>query len=344
MATAHMYKTVFYVHALLLGSFSFSFSFASTWDLQIDLKGEWKFQIGDNLRWSELTYDDSQWDQLFAPAAWETQGFHSYDGYAWYRKKFVLSKEHSDENLYLSLGYIDDVDEVFVNGKLIGFSGSFPPYYQTAYNAFRRYPIPSEYLNPEGENTIAIRVYDDKVDGGIIAGVLGIVSNKEYDKLDVDLNGVWDFNLGDNLLWKEQKESATDWEKIMVPLFWEKQGFVNYDGYAWYRKVFYLPQNLNTDELILLLGMIDDFDQTFVNGVLIGSTGFDDNNQYVYNDDFAYQTIRKYTLPPNVLKFGDYNLLTIRVYDKYIDGGIYKGPIGIIRQRGYTDFWRSWWR
>jgi beta-galactosidase/beta-glucuronidase len=240
MAAAQVYRAIFFICIFLTGGFS---SVASSWELHTDLSGEWKFRIGDNPKWAEITYDDSQWSNILVPTAWENQGFHSYDGYAWYRKKFELDQEHTGHHLYLSLGYIDDVDEVYVNGKLIGFSGSFPPYYQTAYNAFRRYPIPSEYLNLEGENTIAIRIYDDEVDGGIVAGVIGVVSNKEYDKLAVDLNGLWEFNLGDNLQWKEQKNPAADWEKIMVPLFWEKQGFVNYDGYAWYRKVFYLPKD-----------------------------------------------------------------------------------------------------
>jgi len=342
MPLAYLQRTVIWVF-LLFFSTSFS-SFAASWEMCLKLEGEWKFRIGDNPKWSNLSYNDSNWERVQVPAAWETQGFHAYDGYGWYRKTFNLSREHAQQNLFLSLGYIDDVDEVFINGKLIGFSGSFPPYFQTAYNAFRRYPIPKEYLNPEGKNTIAIRVYDARVDGGIIGGAIGLVSNADYNRLDVNLSGLWEFRLGDNLDWRTSEVASKQWERVMAPLFWEKQGFVNYDGYAWYRKSFYLPSDLKGEDLVLLLGMIDDFDQTYINGVLVGSTGFNDNNEYIYNDNFAYSTIRKYNLPLEALNFGGFNTIAIRVFDKYLDGGIYNGPLGIIKQGKYTDFWRRWWR
>jgi hypothetical protein len=54
-----------------------------------------------------------------------------------------------DKDLYLVLGYVDDVDQTFINGHLIGVSGGFPNDYRTAYNAFRKYFIPKEYLNKE---------------------------------------------------------------------------------------------------------------------------------------------------------------------------------------------------
>ncbi len=88
----------------------------------------------------------------------------------------------------------------------------------------------------------------------------------------------------------------------------------------------------------------DDYDQTFINDELIGKTGSGSNGQINLNDDLAYSKVRKYALPTAYLKFGAYNTIAVRVYDKFIDGGMYEGPIGIIKQEAYTDFWRSWWR
>ncbi len=244
------------------------------------------------------------------------------------------------DNLYLSLGYIDDADEVYLNGKLIGFSGSFPPYFHTAYRAYRRYPIPVEYLNTDGVNVISVRVYDSKIDGGIIAGKVGLMIDDSEAQLDVDLRGVWKFTLGDNSRWKENDLGDSKWEKIMVPYFWEAQGFHNYDGYAWYRKTFFLPEDFAGDEMLLLLGLIDDFDQTFVNGIKVGSTGFRSNDRPELSDDVAYRQVRNYSVPSNILNPGSFNTIAVRVYDKYVDGGIYRGPIGLIRQSRYTRFWR----
>ncbi len=52
-------------------------------------------------------------------------------------------------------------------------SGGFPPNYVTAYDAHREYYLPKEILK-EGKNTIAIRVYDAQLEGGIIRGAVGL--------------------------------------------------------------------------------------------------------------------------------------------------------------------------
>lgn len=325
---------------LLVGLFFSQILLANNWRMVLDLSGEWRFSIGDNAQWADPDFNDRLWETIRTPAPWESRGFHGYDGYAWYRKSFTLPSSIEENNLYISLGYIDDVDEVYLNGKLIGFSGSFPPYFHTAYRAYRRYPIPIEYLNSDGVNVISVRVYDSKIDGGIIAGKIGIMIDDSESQLDVDLRGVWKFTLGDNPRWKENDLGDSNWEKIMVPYFWEAQGFHNYDGYAWYRKTFFLPEDFAGDEMLLLLGLIDDYDQTFVNGVKVGTTGFRSNNRPELNNDAAYQQVRNYSVPSNILNPGSFNTIAVRVYDKYVDGGIYRGPIGLIRQSRYTRFWR----
>jgi sialate O-acetylesterase len=93
-----------------------------------DLKGFWKFSIGDNADWALPDYDDSDWERIYVPGTWEEQGFHGFDGYAWYRTTFYLNDFDHRSNYYLDLGFIDDVDEVYINGKRVGRTGSFPPY------------------------------------------------------------------------------------------------------------------------------------------------------------------------------------------------------------------------
>src|SRR5258708_13073666 len=100
----------------------------------INLTGEWKFHIDDDVSWSSSTLDDSRWESIHAPSPWEEQGFNGYDGFAWYRKKFDGRTLDRNANYYLGLGFIDDADEVYVNGRLIGFSVSIPPCFNTPYN------------------------------------------------------------------------------------------------------------------------------------------------------------------------------------------------------------------
>ncbi len=121
------------------------------------LEGEWKFSIGDEEKWASIDFNDNDWEEIKVPSAWENEGFHGYNGYAWYRKKFRVPSELKSTGFYLNLGYVDDVDQTFVNGHLIGVSGGFPPEFVTAYSAERKYFVPKEILK-DGENLIAVRV------------------------------------------------------------------------------------------------------------------------------------------------------------------------------------------
>lgn len=310
---------------------------ANEWEQIQSLKGKWKFNIGDQLQWASRNYDDTNWEEISVPGPWENQGFHGYDGYAWYRKNFRISSSYKGTNLYISLGYIDDVDEVYVNGHIVGFSGSFPPSYKTSFRSYRMYHIPEEQLNFEGNNLIAVRVYDGQIEGGIIDGEVGIFINRNDFSFDISLRGIWQFHLGDEMKWRNKNYDDAAWQKIMAPSKWEHQGFLGYDGWAWYRKTFYLPNKLNEDDFYLILGKIDDYDQVFVNGKLIGNTGITIDGK-VSMDDVSWQKIRAYFLPREILQAGQYNTIAIRIYDKIGDGGIYEGPVGILKKSRYNDF------
>ena len=302
--------------------------YAGGWEQVLNLKGKWRFTIGDDLDWADPDYPDEDWEQIWVPTPWENEGFHGYNGFGWYRKTFSGRDIPTQQSLYLVLGYIDDVDEVYLNGVRIGISGAFPPEFITAYRSRRCYPIPNQYLNPEGENVIAVRVYDSQLSGGIIAGDIGIYNNKEEIPMDLDLRGIWKFKVGDNAAWKQKNYNDHDWYDINVPVKWEDDGFRDYDGIAWYRLHFHLPKEIQRQEqLFLVLGRIDDFDQAYVNGQFVGSTN--DGRSFGWSQ--SYRKIRVYRLEASVLQYESENTLAIRVEDMGGEGGIYEGSVGIIR-------------
>lgn len=309
----------------------------------LSLSGNWKFSIGDDSNWLKVDYDDSDWEQIEVPSSWENQGFHGYNGYAWYRKSFSFPTNASSKNIYLHLGYVDDVDEVYFNGQRIGISGGFPPYYQTAYNAYRKYFVPSELMNRDGENITAVRVYDAEMEGGIISGEIGLYRTKGELSPDINLTGTWKFKIGDDSSWSEESLNDSQWNDILVPAHWEVQGFKDYDGLAWYRKSFTIPSDYSEEKLILLLGKIDDIDQVFLNGKFIGSTGIWNENETPtrFNQSNEYLELRVYFIPEGILKKDEENIISVRVYDGFRDGGIYEGPVGLITQTNYREYWQS---
>jgi sialate O-acetylesterase len=106
---------------------------------------------------------------------------------------------------------------------------------------------------------------------------------------------------------------------------------------------FELPEKYANQKMVLLLGKIDDIDQTFVNGTLVGSIGdwnFDIMPQS-YNDNNEWETVRGYYVPDGLLIPGEPNTIAVRVFDGFMDGGIYDGPIGLITQEKYLEYWKK---
>src|SRR6185503_16000478 len=140
-----------------------------------------------------------EWSLLRVPGFWEKeQGgiVEKHDGFAWYRAFVKVPAEWKGETLRLSLGRIDDCDETFWNGALVGKSGSREPY-RSASNEDRRYTVPAEKVRFGEFNLLAVRVFDGGGAGGIAAGPLTLRSKKGA----LDLSGRWQFRTGDDASW-----------------------------------------------------------------------------------------------------------------------------------------------
>ena len=318
---------------------------ADEWTRLLDLRGNWKFEIGDDQRWSQPGFDDGSWEEIFVPSPWEDEGFPGYDGYAWYRRRFNAAPDLENKTVYLHLGNIDDVDEVYVNGHFIGFSGGFPPDYFTAYQQNRIYYVPQSFLKFSGENVIAVRVFDEQLVGGIFRGPVGLFEPRYPLNPDIPLEGLWRFTTGDDREWQEQKFDDGHWRQLIVPLQWETQGFRDYDGFAWYRREFTISKNFENQRLILLLGRIDDLDEAYLNGERIGRTGrmYSDPDRIRISGD-EWLELRAYYIPSGYLNFSGTNVIAVRVYDGLLDGGIYDGPVGIVTQPRYREWFKKYGR
>jgi len=308
------------------------------WKRLHELRGVWKFSIGDKKEWAEQNFDDSEWEDIFVPSSWEDEGYPGYNGYAWYRKSITFEKKAEQNNLYLRLGYIDDVDQVFINGHLVGFSGSFPPFYYTAYNSVRSYRIPDSVLNIHGKNVIAVRIFDRQLAGGIVKGNCGIYEKRYNIKIEISLEGYWKFKTGDRRKYKKTDYSDHGWRDLFVPDIWERQGIFEYDGYAWYRKKFIMPEEYIGERLILLLGKIDDLDETFFNGMKIGETGRLYEEPFPVGFEDEWLVLRAYEIDENHIIYGGKNLIAVRVFDGMLDGGIYDGPVGIVTYKNFKKW------
>lgn len=130
----------------------------------------------------------------------------------------------------------------------------------------------------------------------------------------------WKLRTGDDRAWAapDAEDNSEDWRVIAPGAPWESlPGLDAYDGYGWYRVHFRLPAGARRQDLTLVLGHVDDADETFVNGEQIGATG-----QMPPDYKTGFRTFRRYTVPADALDWGGDNVLAIRVYDGAGNGGL----------------------
>lgn len=140
----------------------------------IDLGGIAAFRPGDDDVWRSKYIDEREnWNFLTIPGAWEQNGFPLLDGFAWYRIRFRIPAELRNDSLLLVISGIDDADETFLNGVMVGKTGSFPPDFRSEMHSLRVYPLP-RFLREE-HNLLAIRVYDAGDRGGITGNIIRII-------------------------------------------------------------------------------------------------------------------------------------------------------------------------
>ena len=147
---------------------------ASSQESSLELPQQWKFKKGDNRQWSESALDDHDWETIRVGRPWD----RTYDGYGWYRLKLTVPKDwqaaaslQKYQHLTLLLGSIDDADQAWFNGKLVGQTGL--PKGQTVAtnrNRSRAYRVPASLIRWGKENVVAVRVHDERARGGLYRG------------------------------------------------------------------------------------------------------------------------------------------------------------------------------
>lgn len=141
---------------------------------------EAKFKMGDDPSYSSAALDDSKWETLSVCKTWDAQGKHADAATGWYRFHVRLTKsmlEGSDmkEVVQFSLGAVDDADETYLNGKLIGKTGKFPQDkggYRSQWSQPRVYNVrvDSKDVRWGQDNVLAVRCYSGGSPGGMFQG------------------------------------------------------------------------------------------------------------------------------------------------------------------------------
>jgi cephalosporin-C deacetylase len=137
----------------------------------------------------------------------------------------------------------------------------------------------------------------------------------------------WRINMSDDANFGTPQYDDSKWQKIAVGMAWEN-AVGNFDGIGWYRKTVVLDRkNLRCavrcgGGMVLRLGKIDDADETYFNGVKIGSSG-----EFPPAKVSAWDVDRVYIVPKKLINWDKPNVIAVRVADWGGGGGLYAGDV-----------------
>ena len=136
-------------------------------------------------------------------------------------------------------------------------------------------------------------------------------------------DGTWKFKLdpketghSQKSKWYREKLSDAGWASIRLGP-WEEQGY-NYDGVAWYRIRFNMPEKIDCNAVELAFSGVDESAWVWLNGTYLGCH---DLGPIGWNVPFSLDCTKE-------VRWGKENVMVVRVLDTAQDGGIYK-PIHV---------------
>ena len=124
---------------------------------------QWKFRLNESdhpqqhRTYAAPDFDDSDWDTIDIGQAWEDQGYRGYDEGAWFRARIQVNAKEGLPVL-MAFGGVDKDAFVYVNGTFVGEHHEWDrPFILDISNQVVR----------DGENIVALYVYDGKNMGGV---------------------------------------------------------------------------------------------------------------------------------------------------------------------------------
>ena len=108
------------------------------------------------------------WHDIRVGDAFQLQSnyFSGVNGVLWYRKEVIVPADWKARKVILHLGIVDDMDTTYFNGHQIGCTDDKIPGH---WSVDRKYPVDPAFINFGGKNAIAVRCFDNWMDGGIMS-------------------------------------------------------------------------------------------------------------------------------------------------------------------------------
>jgi sialate O-acetylesterase len=136
--------------------------------------------------WAAPEFDDTLWKTMKLPGYIENNGLAGVDGIIWFRKEVEVSDAEAGKPATLSLAKINDSDNTYLNGTLIGSN-------KLIAERSRVYKVPAGLLK-SGKNIITVQVEDIGAMGGIYGDSAAL--KLQCSDRSISLSGIWKYKVG----------------------------------------------------------------------------------------------------------------------------------------------------
>lgn len=152
----------------------------------------------------------------------------------------------------------------------------------------------------------------------------------------IDLSKNWRFspdenNIGQSEKWYAPNFDDSHWDKIDAGKRWEDQGYPNLDSFGWYRKTVDVPLDWKGKDIWIKFGAVNDAYELFVNGESVSSFG---------KANITFAAKPSFTKVSDNLKYGQSNLVAVKVNDWGNSGGLWRLPAIITTDKTETDLFK----
>lgn len=191
----------------------------------------WRKATGDTAGKEPWQADSSVvWSDVPRIGPWEEWGVSvlaDFNGMIWYRREIDLTVAQANASGTLSLGLLDDVGRVWINGKPVGMSArSWQP---------SSFDVPTGVLQP-GRNVIIVNVLDNYANGGL-SGPAEVMKLSLESAGDMSLGDGWRYAVAKQsppgaprVPWGDTTGTGTLYNGMIAPL-----GAIGLKGVAWYQ-------------------------------------------------------------------------------------------------------------
>ncbi|WP_242123804.1 sialate O-acetylesterase [Sphingobium sp. Sx8-8] len=185
-----------------------------------DVAGKEPWQAASQLAWRDVPRI-GPWEE------WGVPELADFDGMVWYRREIDLTAEQAKDAATLSLGLLDDVGRVWINGKPVAMSArSWQP---------STFDVPPGVLKA-GRNLLVVNVQDNYGTGGL-SGPADVMKLGLKQGGDIPLGDGWRYAVvakspsgAPRVPWGDVTGSGTLYNGMIAPL-----GPIGLKGVAWYQ-------------------------------------------------------------------------------------------------------------